>query len=197
MKYNILGIMLITISMPLAAASFNCHKASTDVEHSICDDSALNQADSKMAKAYSHLRKTLPRSERRILKKDQHKWLKKRNSEFADCGEGAEGEWTDVPMCRLSIYKKRIQQLSPIAQASFNCKKASTKAEKKICSSRLLRHADGIIAKYYKPIREEFREDQRNWIKVRDAELSSSSCNVECAWELFKDRINTLSNYSF
>jgi len=197
MKYNLFGVTLLIISMPLAAASFDCRKASTDVEHNICDDSALSQADSKLAKAYSRLRKALPRSERRILKKDQRRWLKERNSEFAACARGVPGEWVDVPMCRLGIYENRIQQLSPVVQVSFNCKKASTKAEKKICDSRLLKHADGIIAKLYKPLRDEFKNDQRNWIKARNAELSRSSCNVECAWDFFKDRINTLIYYSF
>ena len=183
--------------MPLAAASFDCRKASTDVEHTICNDSALSQADSKMAKAYSRLRKALPRSERKILKRDQRKWLKERDREFADCARGVEGEWTDTAMCYLGLYENRIKLLSPVSQASFNCKKASTKAEKKICASRLLRHADGIVARLYKPLRHEFKEDQRRWLKSRDAELSRSSCNVECAWDYFKDRINTLIHYSF
>ena len=183
--------MLIFVSMPLAAASFDCSKASTDVEFTICNDSALSKADSKMAKAYSRLRRALPRSERRILKKDQRKWLKERNSEFADCAIGVEGEWTDTAMCYLSVYESRLKQLSPLANASFNCRKAATKAEKKICSSRLLRYADGIVARLYKPRRNELKTDQRNWIKARDAKLSSSSCNVECAWEFYKDRINS------
>ncbi len=197
MKYNLLGIMFLVISMPLAAASFDCRKASTSVEHTICDDSALSTADSKLAKAYYRLRKALPRSERRILKKDQRKWLKQRNSGFADCDKGVEGEWTDTAMCYLGYYERRIQQLRPLANVSFNCRKAATKTEKKICGSRLLRHADGRVAKLYKPLRNEFKQDQRNWIKSRNAELRRSSCNVECAWEFYKDRINTLIHYSF
>ncbi len=197
MKYNLLGVMFLVISMPLAAASFDCRKASTSVEHTICDDSALSKADSKLGKAYSRLRRALPRSERRILKKDQRKWLKQRKSEFADCARGVEGEWTDTAMCYLDYYENRIKLLSPLKNASFNCNKAATKTEKKICGSRLLRHADGIVAKLYKPLRKEFKEDQRNWIKSRNAELSRSSCNVECAWEFYKDRINTLIHYSF
>ena len=197
MKYNLLAVIFIVISMPLAAASFDCRKASTSVEHTICDDSALSQTDSQLGKAYSRLRRALPRSERRILKKDQRKWLKERKGAFAACARGMEGEWTDTAMCYLGYYERRIQQISPVARASFNCKKAATKTEKKICASRLLRHADGRIAKLYKPLRNEFKEDQRNWITSRNAELSRSSCNVECAWEIYKDRINTLLHYSF
>jgi len=134
----------LVISNTLTAASFDCRKAYTKAERIICNDSELSVDDTKMAKAYKRLRKALPKSERKLLKIDQLDWLEERDVEFQSCGDGG-------PYCHR-FYLIRIAQLNPIEQVGFNCRQASTRSERKICKSRLLKHADGRMIAVYKEL---------------------------------------------
>ena len=183
-RHATLAVMLMFISTPLTAASFNCNKASTKVEKMICADPELSEADEQLAEAYRNLRKALPKSERALLKRDQRQWLKERNVEFRTCED---------PYC-YAFYLVRIEQLSPVAQAGFNCKKARSKPEKQICGSRLLRHADGRMAYAYKNYFFAPRE-QRKWLKSRNLKLRRSDCRTKCAWQVYKDRIEELTRH--
>lgn len=59
-------------------ASFNCAKASTFVEHSICDNAQASKLDEDLAYAYKNARASV--SSPHQLKKEQRAWLKnKRN----------------------------------------------------------------------------------------------------------------------
>jgi len=178
-------------SNTLTAASFDCKKASTKSERMICNDSELGAADAKMAKAYKRLRKALPRSERNLLKVDQRDWLEERNVKFQSCEE---------PDCHI-FYLIRISQLNPLEQAGFNCQRASTRSENKVCKSRLLRHADGRMVAVYKKMLmsidsadyvNDKRQEQRNWLKSRDRQLQKRSCGTSCAWQFYKKRIERL-----
>jgi len=188
-RYFILLVTLILVSNPLTAASFNCKKASTQAERMICNDPDISVADTEMARAYKSLHAALPKSERDLLKADQRKWLKERKIEFRSCEE---------PYCHV-FYLVRIAQLKPLEQVSFNCRKASSRSEKKICNSRLLKHADGRMAAVYKDLRNFAggayfdRQEQRDWLKRRDRNLQKQSCGTSCGWKLHKDRIEELT----
>jgi uncharacterized protein YecT (DUF1311 family) len=67
------AIALLTLGSSLNAASFDCRKASTDIEHVICDDSVLNKLDGEMGSLY-HKAKNLPG-----MKHEQQRWVKHRN----------------------------------------------------------------------------------------------------------------------
>ncbi len=177
-RHTALAVILIFISTPLAAASFNCWKASTQAENMICADPELSQADEEMADAYQKLLKALPKSERALLKRDQRQWLKERDIEFRTC---------EYSSCH-AFYLVRIGLLSPVSPAGFNCKKAISEPEKKICRSRLLRHADGRMTDIYQNFSFSVQE-QREWLKSRDRKLRRSYCDTECAWQLYKERI--------
>ncbi|MDM8558796.1 lysozyme inhibitor LprI family protein [Candidatus Parabeggiatoa sp. HSG14] len=187
-KNPTLAIILFFTNTSLVAAGFDCNRAETDIEKMICDNSPLNKADEQMSKAYFQLRKVLSKSESQLLKEDQRNWLGERNIELLHCIE---------PNCELYFYELRIQQLGPVEQASFNCKKAETKVEKKICGSRLLKHADGRVTKLYKPLQKELKQDHYNWLKNLTSSLSKSYCDTECAWQIYKDRIAFLVSYTF
>ncbi len=184
----ILAVLLICISVSLAAASFDCSEASIEAEYIICDNPKLSLADEKMASAYKQLRNILDGTERSLLLKDQRRWLKERNFELRKCTK---------PDCDIRFYQVRIEQLGLVKQASFNCERASTLVEKKICNSLLLKHADGRIAKLFKPVQEDLAQDQREWLKERDRKLSESNCDTNCAWQFYKERIEFLVRYAF
>ncbi len=185
---TILAVLLICISLSLAAASFNCNKALIEAEHIICDNPKLSLADEKMASSYKQLRNALDGRERSLLLEDQRRWLKERNFELRKCTK---------PDCGVRFYQVRIEQLGQIEQASFNCEKASTAVEKKICNSLLLKHADGRVAKVFKPVQEDLAQDQREWLKKLDRKLSESDCDTSCAWQFYKERIEFLVRYAF
>ena len=63
--------MLIT---SMYAASFNCKKASTFIEHTICNDTELSKLDEELASSYKKVWNSL--SDKTDLKKDKFDWLK-------------------------------------------------------------------------------------------------------------------------
>ena len=68
----VFGAFLLITS--LSAASFNCQKASTFIENTICNDTELSKLDEQLAAAYKKVFKSL--SDKTDLKKDQFDWLK-------------------------------------------------------------------------------------------------------------------------
>ncbi len=184
-----LVLSLIILTNPIMAASFNCGKAATDTEHLICDDSILNEADEKLGKAYTKLRKVLSKKETELLKQEQRDWLTKRDLELINCSE------LD---CEIKFYDIRIKQLAPVEMAGFNCKKAKTKVEKKICASRLLKHADGRMSKLYKMLQQrELVQEQRDWIIIRNTKLSQADCDTNCAWQIYQEHIEFLVKHIY
>ncbi|RKZ56720.1 MAG: hypothetical protein DRR16_25095 [Candidatus Parabeggiatoa sp. nov. 3] len=197
---KILAIILFLITTTLAAAGFDCQKASTDVERMICDKPQLSKADEKMDNAYQQLRKVLPNVERELLKQEQREWLDYRDFELLNCIK---------PNCEVHFYEVRIKQLGPVEQTDLNCRTQKTSVEKRICSSRLLRHADGRIIKLYNELQNELKQDgyhikslvlkqdQESWVRLRETELSQPYCNRRCAWRFFQRRIEFLVRYRF
>ncbi|MFK5969651.1 MAG: lysozyme inhibitor LprI family protein [Candidatus Marithrix sp.] len=185
----LLGLAILT--NPIMAASFNCGKATTETEYLICDDPILNDVDEKLGKAYKKLRKVLSKKETKLLKQEQYKWLEQRDLELINCSE------LD---CEVQFYEIRVKQLGPVEKAGFNCKKATTEVEKKICASRLLKHADGRMTKLYKLVKkpsQNFIQEQRNWITVRNSKLSQPDCDTSCAWQVYQKRIEFLIKHIY
>jgi len=69
---TVASLMLASFN-PLNAASFDCRKASTDIEHLICEDSELNRLDTEMGRLYNEA-KHLPG-----MKDEQKRWVHHRN----------------------------------------------------------------------------------------------------------------------
>jgi uncharacterized protein len=66
------------------AASFDCAKASTKVEHMICDNQDISKLDEELAQSY----KTTLQNQSNIesIKQAQKQWMKERNAcDFVDC----------------------------------------------------------------------------------------------------------------
>jgi uncharacterized protein YecT (DUF1311 family) len=83
------------------AASFNCAKASKPVEHAICNDAQLNDADTRLGHAYTQLRKQLSKAEYIFMRNAQRRWLAWRDQQCP----GA------VVDCLLPLYEQRIESL--------------------------------------------------------------------------------------
>ncbi|WP_241647857.1 hypothetical protein [Rosenbergiella metrosideri] len=83
--YRTALLLTLLFSSSSMAASFDCSKASTDVEHMICDNPTLSSFDEDMAKAYKSALARNP-DDVVVIKKLQHDWIKMRDS-IKDEGE--------------------------------------------------------------------------------------------------------------
>lgn len=113
--------VFIGLLLPLAAhaASFDCSKASSDVEKMICHNSELSSLDESLAKAYKSARAVLSEAEIVNLKSEQLAWLKSRNA----C--------TDIACLKTSIAS-RIEKLShPNTQTNLPAESISATTEPK------------------------------------------------------------------
>lgn len=71
--------LLFLVSCSSMAASFDCSKSSTDVEHMICNNPTISSFDEDMAKAYKAALNRNPDASSSI-KQLQRDWIKMRNS---------------------------------------------------------------------------------------------------------------------
>lgn len=74
----LLGIFALGLffSQPTFAASFDCSKAQTSVEHAVCDDPVLSRDDEDMAAAYRKMHQGLSETGFKIVRQGQRNWLK-------------------------------------------------------------------------------------------------------------------------
>ncbi len=91
----LLGGLLVTL--PVQAASFDCAKATSKVEHMICDDPEISKLDEELARSYKVALQDQSRAE--LIKLAQKQWMKERNT----C--------RDMD-CLSAAYQARIQELS-------------------------------------------------------------------------------------
>lgn len=92
-------IFLISVFiLSLHSASFNCKKANTFIEHTICNNAELSKLDDILASTYKQTMSNI--SNKESLKKLQHAWLKN------------ERESCKSVQCLKEVYSKRIEFLS-------------------------------------------------------------------------------------
>jgi uncharacterized protein len=103
---KVIGIAgVAAFSCALQAASFDCAKASTDVEKMICSDSAISQLDSDLGVAY---KAAMDKAENKdLLKQEQRLWLKAKLNTCQNVG------------CLSDVYSQRIAQLNAIQSSSL------------------------------------------------------------------------------
>ena len=107
MKLQLLSTSALTLSLlsimaigtQATAASFDCHKAKTSIEKTICEDRYLSELDGKMGKLY-HKAKAYQHD----LPKYQKEWIRNRNKE---CGTNNDClyKWTES---RVASFKEII-----------------------------------------------------------------------------------------
>ncbi len=91
------------IAASAEGASFDCAKASTKVEHIICDDPELSSQDDEMADKFKSAQRGA--SDRAELVRGQRQWLSKRNA----CLDVA---------CVKDAYESRLSELSVVPKGA-------------------------------------------------------------------------------
>jgi uncharacterized protein len=100
--------VLFTLAVPQVtqAASFDCRRAVTSVEHAICARQDLNELDSRLGAVF---RQALSlQADRGPLLRDQRAWLSNRDTACGSLGAGV------LERCLLEQFTGRIAILSPI-----------------------------------------------------------------------------------
>jgi uncharacterized protein len=97
-----IAVGLLASSAWAATPSFDCAKASHEVELLICKDAALAEMDHTLNSLYHTLMKHTPASRQGTLKAEQRGWVKGRN----DCWKAS-----DMRGCVASEYQARIAEL--------------------------------------------------------------------------------------
>jgi len=78
---SIFAVMFLLQSAMCLAQSFDCSKATTEVEKTICRDPSLASSDAAMGEAYQALLASLAAGEKSALRDSQRLWIEKRNGE--------------------------------------------------------------------------------------------------------------------
>ena len=107
------------------AASFNCEKAGTPIEKSICANEVLDELDSQLGQLYGELKGSLSSSKVEALTKQQHDWLKKRDT-------SCEAYEID---CLRDLYEQRIADLSH--SSSSNSPRITSKPSTVVSTDKL------------------------------------------------------------
>ena len=92
-----LAAVLSVLALPAHAASFDCAKASTKVEHIICDNPDVSKLDEELAASYKAALQDQSKAE--SIKQSQKQWIRKRN----ECANAS---------CVKSIYKARLKLIA-------------------------------------------------------------------------------------
>jgi uncharacterized protein YecT (DUF1311 family) len=97
------------------AQSFDCSKASTAVEHAICDDRPLGELDDELARELKAALAAVPERRQWVLT-DQRRWLGYRDRRCRDK--------SPLDVCLGDLYRKRVAHLrASIAAGATICRK--------------------------------------------------------------------------
>jgi len=104
-----LALLVFAPAIAAAQPSFDCAKASTDVERAICGDAKLAAADRELAGVYGALLGKLPGPAKEHLTNDQQRWLGNRGRSCT-----AELAW-----CLGNRYRQRIATLKAAGEGAY------------------------------------------------------------------------------
>jgi len=103
MSYIFYLFGILALALPVHAASFDCAKASTKVEHLICDNPEISKLDEELNTVY--IAALQNKTKANMVKQAQKQWLKVRNT----C--------TDAE-CVMRAYETRVMSLKLVISAS-------------------------------------------------------------------------------
>jgi uncharacterized protein len=176
---------------PLPRASFDCAKAKTPVEKTICAAPALGRADLVLNDSYNDaIDPALPPQDKQHLADHQRQWLERTvakckpdgtaDQTIVDCLRSAfEARFTAFEQCSEAgtvdcVDESEQDESTPAkARASFDCDKPETALEVVICADSDLGQTDIDLAAAYKTalaettdqLRDTIIKSERSWLK--------------------------------
>ncbi|MDX6463393.1 MAG: hypothetical protein QOE55_7090 [Acidobacteriaceae bacterium] len=117
----VLASTLLLIFARARAQSFDCNKASTPVEHAICNDKTLGELDTTLASQLKDSMSNANPGQHADFLRDERQWLSFRNQHCAASSPTA-GE--SLPECLAAVYRDRIAYFKSLKGAeTANCQK--------------------------------------------------------------------------
>lgn len=112
---RILFFLLASLAPPVAhAASFDCAKAASKIEHIICDNKKISALDEKLARRYRAAMHILSPQGRKLLRDGQRQWL--RQIHLACIDYNTSGDEGDTPaQCVHDMYATRVKDMKTAA----------------------------------------------------------------------------------
>jgi len=107
MKYTVLIALFLLSNSKLFAASFDCKKATQNIEKTICQNSKLSEIDEKIADVYLKLALKLDPVKKKKLKKEQNAWLQSRAVKCAAIDA----------RCLIKTYQERFFEINNIKKS--------------------------------------------------------------------------------
>ena len=107
----IIGLIILGSSYSYAA-SFDCSKAKSPIEKSICADPKLSALDDKLADTYSNIKNNLSEVAKSKLRNHQTAWLKSLTEDCSDAIQTKDNK--KIASCLINYYESRIQYLSSL-----------------------------------------------------------------------------------
>ena len=139
----IIGALALVSATPAGAASFDCAKAASRVEHMVCNDPDLTNLDSQLAAAYAG---ALDRSlHPDAVAAQERAWLRRRE----DCA---------APKCLAAAYVRQIALLGAMSDEPALCADGSTPAVN-ACAHEYSRRADKELERYLAAARRRIAEE--------------------------------------
>lgn len=118
------------------AASFDCGKAKTVIEKSICADAKLSSLDDNLSNHYSQLRSKLSDNAKQKLRDHQSDWIRSLSSICSATPSNKDSK--QITTCLSSAYTSRIEQLQKFNQGIHGITKYPTLGKNKSISYELL-----------------------------------------------------------
>jgi uncharacterized protein len=109
--------LLIIISNYSLSASFDCKKASTNIEVMICSDTSLSQRDVELAKLYKEVLSKAAAAKKIEIRETQRSWLKESRNICLDND------------CILASYSDRSNELIAIRNSIYNEERKKLRSE--------------------------------------------------------------------
>ncbi len=125
---KIIFLILISMGATAHAASFNCNKASTPLEKTICNNQPLSNADGELGRLYGAIRKNLKEDGKKLFKSEHRRWLKSR-AQTCPSNDNA---------CLLKLYTKRNEHLS-FQNSLYSKQRMQLAQDSNACDYRLSR----------------------------------------------------------
>lgn len=113
MAMQLVSAMALMLSAPAQAASFDCAKASTEVEKAICTNPDLSRSDEVLARAYATALGGLSDEAKAAVQAGQREWLGFAALACTSDAKPFTAELTDEQQgCLNAVYRSRISELA-------------------------------------------------------------------------------------
>jgi len=108
MKYSVLGLVLCGLTCTAQAASFDCKKAQSKMEKSICENPKISKLDEELSENYQTAKAKLSAEGQKIFVSGQRGWVKFISTYCFTDAQGKPANKEDAAKCLETEYKSRL-----------------------------------------------------------------------------------------